>query len=114
MDFRRLPSTVSAAVCRTWPSGAGTQSPPADPGGGDDDGVRGDGGSGDTYHIERVFLNGDQADGTPRPTRRPRRGLLARGVVGARPASKRRGQLRHTGDDEWRDDFAIHQTMVDR
>ena len=85
-----------------------------DQGGGDDDGVRGDGGSSHTYRIERVYLQGDQAFGTPRPTRRLRRALLAGGVVGARPASKRRGQLRHTGDDERRDDFAIRQTMVDR
>ena len=43
------------------------------------------------------------------PARRLRRPLLARGVVGKIPVSKRRGALRHTDEGERFDDFAIRQ-----
>ena len=75
-------------------------------------------GSGDSYRIERVYLDSDQAyrfaqdyNGMPRwyrsrwrngrsvPARRPGRPLLATRSGGRRgPASNRRGELRHTRD----------------
>ena len=86
-------------------------------------------GSGESYRIERVYLDGDQAYGFAQdyngiapvepvqveewqdrcPAGRLRRPLLARGVVGARAVSKRRGVLRHTDEGERFDDFAIRQ-----
>ena len=86
-------------------------------------------GSGDSYRIERVYLDSDQAYGFAQdyngiapvepvagggmagrcPARRLRRPLLARGVVGARAGRKRRGALRHTDEGERFDDFAIRQ-----
>ena len=86
-------------------------------------------GSGDTYRIERVYLDGDagvrvrpglqrhRAGGTGSgggmagrcPAGRLRRPLLARGVVGARAGRKRRSMLRHTDEGERFDDFAIRQ-----
>ena len=43
------------------------------------------------------------------PARRLRRPVLACGVVGARPAAKRRGALRHTDEGDRFDDFAVRQ-----
>ena len=84
-------------------------------------------GSGDTYRIERVYLDRDQAYGFARTTTVlrlnrsrwrsgrpvPRRGLRRPVLAGAWwarvPVSKRRGELRHTRDGERRDDFDIRQ-----
>ena len=85
-------------------------------------------GSGDTYHIERIYLDSDQAygfvqayngiapvDRTGRgmadrcSARRLRRPILARRVVAHLPVSKRRAALRHTDEGERFDDFAIRQ-----
>jgi hypothetical protein len=80
-------------------------------------------GSGDSYRIERVYLDSDQAyrfaqdyNGMPRwyrsrwrngrsvPARRLGRPLLATRSGGRRgPASNRRGELRHTRDGERRE-----------
>ena len=91
--------------------------PPANPGGGDDDGA-GHGGQSDNYRIERVDLDPDQLrvraglyrrcagrTGSGRgiadrcPARRLRPPLTGGRNGGRVPASKRRALLRHTGDD---------------
>ena len=85
-------------------------------------------GSGETYRIERVYLDGDQAYGFAQdyngiapvepvqveewqtvPHRRLRRPLLAGGVVGAGAGRQARAALRHTDEGERFDDFAIRQ-----
>ena len=86
-------------------------------------------GSGESYRIERVYLDSDQAYRFAQdyngiapvnpvsgggmagrcPAGRLRRPLLAGGVVGTLPVAKRRGALRHTDEGERFDDFAIRQ-----
>jgi hypothetical protein len=87
-------------------------------------------GSGDTYHIERVYLDRDEADqfaqnyngmapiqpvhveewGTGAPPG-DYDGLYWRAQWWARvPASKRRAELRHTREGERFDDFEIRQS----
>jgi hypothetical protein len=86
-------------------------------------------GSGDSYHIERVFLESEQAYGFAQhfngidpvepvqveewqvgPPRADYDGPYWRAEWWARmPIAKRRGALRHTDDGERFDDFAIRQ-----
>lgn len=84
-------------------------------------------GRGDTYRTERLYLDPDQLrvraglsgiaqsnqsrsrNGRPVPARRLRRALTGGRSGGRVPASKCRALLRHTGDGERRDDFAINQ-----
>ena len=91
-------------------------------------------GSGDSYRIERVYLDSRHAYGFARelqphcaggagagggmagrcPAIRLRRPVLACGVVGRVPVAKRRGALRHTDEGDRFDDFAIRQELMDR
>ena len=86
-------------------------------------------GSGDSYRIERVYLDGERAyrfaqdyNGiapvepvqveeweSGAPARWLRRPVLAGGVVGADAGRKRRSALRHTDEGDRFDDFAIRQ-----
>jgi hypothetical protein len=130
MGFRQLLPVMSAPVCRTWPSAAVRLKA-----------TSGDGeaamatvyvvtaGSADTYRIERVYLDRDQAYkfaqdyngiGPIEPVQVDEwvygappaayDGPYWRAEWWARmPAAKRRGALRHTDEGERFDDFAIRQ-----
>ena len=112
-DFRQLPPAMSAPVCRTWPSGCcQTEAHQRKRGTAMATVYVVTAGSGESYRIERVYLDSDQAYGFAQdyngiapggagsgggmagrcPAGRLRRPVLAGGVVGAdagRQASRR-------------------------